>query len=168
MTLTNTSQMRKRLISEAGSISSGEPGEIDLASQAMVAYSSEASAHPVEHLIDGHCGPDATRWASDRPDTTERIVFEFDRPQNITRLVYEAEECFEERTQEVRIEVSSDHGRTYRQVLAQGYNFSPAGATFQHEDLRFDLSEITHLRLTVVPNKIGSGVATLTCLRLFA
>jgi hypothetical protein len=166
--LTNAPQIRKRLISEPGSISSEEPGEIDLASQAMVAYSSEDSAHPVEHLLDGHCGPDATRWASDRPDTTERIVFEFDRPQSISRLAYEVEERSLKRTQEVRVEVSCDHGRSYRQVLVQEYNFSPEGATFQHEELRFDLTEITHLRLTIVPNKSGSGVATLTCLRLFA
>jgi hypothetical protein len=45
-----------------------------------------------------------------------------------------------ERTQEVRVEVSSDHGRSYRQVLVQDYTFSPQGA---------------------------SGVATLTSLRLF-
>ena len=72
------------------------------------------------------------------------------------------------RTQEVRVEVSTDHGRTYRQVLAQEYTFSPQGATFQHEDLQLDLSAITHLRLTIVPNKGGSGIATLTSLRLFA
>jgi hypothetical protein len=85
-------------------------------------------------------------------------VFEFDRPQSTSRLAYEVEERSLERTQEVRVEVSCDHGRTYRQVLAQEYNFSPHGATFQHEELRFEFSDITHLRLTIVPNKMGSGV----------
>jgi hypothetical protein len=80
----------------------------------------------------------------------------------------EAEECCQERTQEVRVEVSTDHGRTHRQVLAQDYTFSPQGATFEHEDLQLDLPAITHLKLTIVPNKGGSGVATLTSLRLFA
>jgi hypothetical protein len=46
-------------------------------------------------------------------------VLEFDHPQQISCLVYEVEECWQERTQEVRVEVSSDHGRTYRQVLVQ-------------------------------------------------
>src|SRR5256885_4808373 len=32
-----------------------------------------------------------------------------------------------ERTQEVRVEVSSDHGRSHRQVLVQEYTFSPQG-----------------------------------------
>jgi hypothetical protein len=82
--------------------------------------------------------------------------------------VYEVEELSEERTQQVRVEVSSDHGRTHRQVMTQDYNFSPRGATFQHEELRMELPEITHLSLTIVPNKGGSGVATLTALRLFA
>jgi hypothetical protein len=49
-------------------------------------------------------------------------------------------------------------------VLAQDYTFSPHGATFQHEDLRLDLPAVTHLRLTIVPNKGGQGVATLTSL----
>jgi hypothetical protein len=63
------------------------------------------------------------------------------------------------------VEVSTDRGHSYRQVLAQDYTFSPQGATFQQEDLRLDLSGITHLRLTVVPNKGGTGIATLTSLR---
>jgi hypothetical protein len=63
---------------------------------------------------------------------------------------------------------SDDGGRTYRQILVQEYNFSPRGATFQREDQRIDLRQVTHLRLTVVPNKSGSGPATLTALRLFA
>ena len=62
-------------------------GEIDIASCATVAYSSEDPAHPVEHLLDEHSGPGATRWMSARPDTTEHIVIEFDRPQAISRLV---------------------------------------------------------------------------------
>jgi hypothetical protein len=61
-----------------------------------------------------------------------------DRPQQISCLVYEVEECRQERTQEVRVEVSSDHGRTYRQVLVQEYTFSPQGAIFQHEELRLE------------------------------
>jgi len=56
---------------------------------------------------------------SARPDTIEHIVLEFDQPQTISRLVYEVEEELRERTQEVRVEVSEDGGRTYRQILVQ-------------------------------------------------
>ena len=168
MDRTDNSRIRKRLMSEPSSTPPEWPGEIDIASHAALVYSSEDPDHPLEHLIDGHCGRGATRWASARPNTTERIVLEFDYAQRISRLVYEVEECRQERTQEVRVEVSSDHGRSYRQVLVQEYTFSPQGAIFQHEELRLELPTITHLSLTIVPNKSGSGVATLTALRLFA
>jgi hypothetical protein len=105
---------------------------------------------------------------SARPDTLEHIVVEFDRPQAISRLVYEVEETVRERTQEVRVEVSEDGARTYRQILVQEYNFSPRGATYQREEQRLDLHWVTHLRLTIVRNKNGSGTATLTALRFLA
>lgn len=168
MDRTDNSRIRKRLMSEQSSRPLERPGEIDIASHATLVYSSEDPEHPLEHLIDGNWGRGATRWASARPNTTERILLEFDHLQRISRLIYEVEECWQPRTQEVRVEVSSDHGRTYRQVLAQEYTFSPQGATFQHEDLRLDLPAVTHLSLTIVPNKGGSGVATLTSLRIFA
>jgi hypothetical protein len=66
------------------------------------------------------------------------------------------------------VEDAADGGRAYRQVLAQDYTFSPLGAPFQHEDLSLDLPAITHRSLTIVPNKGGSGTASLTSLRLFA
>jgi hypothetical protein len=119
-------------------------------------------------MLDGRNGPGATRWVSARPDTVEHIVIEFDRPQPVSRLLYEVEETLRERTQEVRLDVSEDGGQSYRQILVQEYNFSPRGATYQREEQRFNLRQVNHLRLTIVPNKSGSGTATLTALRLFA
>jgi hypothetical protein len=160
--------VRKRLLEEHEHGVFPEPGLIDLSAAATLAYSSEHPAHPVEHLLDGRDGPGGSRWVGARTDTTERVVVEFDRPHPVSRLVYEAEETERERTQEVHVEASTDGGRTYRRVLVQEYTFSPGGATFQREDLRLDLEGVTNLRLTVVPDKHGSGVATLTSLRLFA
>ena len=162
------SRMHKRLMSEQVSHRAGRTGEIDVASLAMFRYSSEDPVHPLDHLIDGRGGRGGTRWAGARANTTECIELEFDPAQEISRLVYEVEEYLVERTQQVRVEVSVDHGRIYRQVLAQDYNFSPEGATFQHEEVDLEVGPITHLRLTIVPNKSGSGVATLTSLRLSA
>src|SRR5690349_19585355 len=68
----------------------------------------------------------------------------------------------------VRVEVSDDGGRRYRQILVQEYNFSPRGATYQRQEQRLDLPRVTHLRLTIVPNKRGSGTASLTAIGLFA
>jgi hypothetical protein len=141
---------------------------LNLASVATIDYSSEDPAHPVEHLVDEHTGPGGSYWAAAQADTTEQLVLAFDQPQSVTRLVYEVGETEHERTQEVHVEASTDAGRSYRRVLVQEYTFSPRGATLQRENLRLDLRDLTHLRLTVVPNKHGSGVATLTSLRLYA
>src|ERR1700732_3383118 len=166
--MTDRSRLRKRPLETDATTNARAAGEIDIAGCATISYSAEDPAHPVEHMLDGRSGPEATRWMSARPDTTEHIVIEFDRPQTISRILYEVEETMRERTQEVRVEVSEDRGQSYRQILVQEYNFSPGGATYQREEQRFNLLQVTHLRFTIVPNKSGSGTATLTALRLFA
>src|SRR6516162_9017449 len=123
--------LRKRQLTADGVESTSAPGELDIASCATIAFTSEDPAHPVEHLLDGSSGPGATRWTSARADTSEQILVEFDKPQIVSRLVYEVEEATRERTQEVLVEVSEDGGRTYRQILVQEYTFSPGGATYQ-------------------------------------
>jgi hypothetical protein len=160
--------LRKRRLAADGAASASAEGELDIASCATIAFTSEDPLHPVEHMLDGSLGPGATRWTGARADAIEQILMEFDKPQILSQLVYEVEEATRERTQEVRVEVSEDGGRTYRQIIVQEYNFSPAGATFQRELQRLNLRQVSHLRLTIVPNKSGSGIATLTALRLFA
>lgn len=160
--------VRKRLLPKDGPDPAVPPGEIDIASHAVLAYTSEDPEHPIENLIDGRHGRNAPFWAGAKPNTAERIVVEFDRPESVSCMIYEVEECSCERTQEVRVEVSSDGARTYRQVLVQEFTFSPAGATFQREEQRLNLPPITHLRLTVVPDKQGSGTAKINSLRLFS
>lgn len=159
--------LRKFRIDDAHTPNSPTNGEIDLRAVATFGYSSEDPDHPIEHLLDGSSGVGATYWASARHDVTERLLLEFDSPQTISRLIYEVLETERSRTQEVRVEASEDGGKTYRQLLVQEYSFSPQGATFQREDLRFNLSQVSGIRLTIVPNKIGSGIATLSNLRLF-
>src|ERR1700730_18333535 len=98
------SRLRKRPLEADAAASGRAANEIDIAACATISYSSEDPAHPVEHLLDGHSGPGATRWMSARPDTLEHIVVEFDRPQAISRLVYEVEETVRERSQEGRVD----------------------------------------------------------------
>jgi hypothetical protein len=124
----HSSGLRKRQLEAGGARSARAADEVDIASCATTAYSSEDPARPVEHLLDGRSGPGATRWISARPDAIEQIVVEFDQPQTISRLVYEAEEALRERTQEVRVEVSDDGGRTYRQVLVSGVHLQSQGS----------------------------------------
>ena len=166
--MTERSPLRKRPLATDTGAAPVAAAEIDIAARATIAYSSEDQTNPVENLLDGCSGPGGTRWTSARPDTIECILVEFDRPQTISRIVYEVEETMRDRTQEVRVEVSDDGGRAYRQILVQEYNFSRRGATFQREEQHFNLDRVTHLRFTIVPNKSGSGAASLTTLRLFA
>jgi hypothetical protein len=159
--------LRKRRL-ERSTETDDDSGSLDVASVAAIEYSSEDPAHPVERMLDEHAGPSGSYWAAGQADTTERLVLVFDRPQSVTRLVYAVEEAEHERTQEMHIEASTDGGWAYRRLFVQEYTFSPRGATFEREDFRLELEDVTHLRLTVVPNKRGSGVAKLTSLRLFA
>jgi hypothetical protein len=161
------SNLRKRRLEQSTDIDD-DSTSIDLASVATIDYSSEDPAHPVECMVDEHAGPGGTYWAAGQADTTEQLVLAFDRPQSIARVVYAVEEAEHERTQEMHIEVSTDDGRTFRRIFVQEFTFSPRGATFEREDLKLELVDVTHLRLTLVPNKHGSGVAKLTSLRLFA
>jgi hypothetical protein len=165
--MTNPARLRKRLLEAEAMTCAGTDNEINIVGCATIAFSSESPAHPIEHLFDGHSGPGATRWISARPDTVERVIVEFDEPHSISHLVYEVEESVRERTQEIRVEISENGDRTCRQILVQEYNFSPSGATYQREELRLNLLRVSRLRLTVVPNKNGSGRATITTLRLF-
>jgi hypothetical protein len=157
---------KRRLVPDQPSGGAGEA--LDLASCATIGFSAEDPEHPVDNLLDDHDGPGGTFWSSDRPNTPEQLVVEFDTPRDLSRLVYEVEETRAERTQAVRVEASRDSGRTYRDLLMQEYVFSPHGATFQREDIRLQATALTHLRLTIVPNKGGSGKATLTSLRLYS
>jgi F5/8 type C domain len=166
--LSSPTGVRKRLLPRESANPAAPTGEIDLASHAILAYTSEDPEHSIENLIDRHYGRGGTFWAGSKVDVTECIIVEFEQPQSVSCMIYEVEECTSERTQEVRVEISADGARTYRQILVQEYTFSPAGATFQHEEQRLNLPSITHLRLTIVPDKHGSGAAKLNSLRLFA
>jgi hypothetical protein len=159
---------RKHLLSEEPEQSSRRAGEIDILASATLGYSSEKPGYPVEHVFDGSGGRGATRWIAAQPDTTDRIIIEFEQTQSISRLIYEVEETELERTQEVRVEVRFKGFDLYNTILTQQYCFSPAGSTYQREDLRLTLSAVTDVRLTIVPNQSGHGSATLTQFQLFA
>jgi hypothetical protein len=158
-------RIRKRLLSDRSP--SDRESALDLAGCASFEYTSEDPEHLLENILDDCSGPGGTYWSGSRADVTERLIIAFDAPQTVSCVIYEVEESQSERTQQIRIELSEDSGKTYRAVLNQEYTFSPHGATFQREDIRLAASVVTHIRLTVFPNKTGSGKATLVSLRLY-
>jgi hypothetical protein len=166
----NKGNLRKHLLPEHSGVRTREPShlaELDLANCATIYFSSEHPEHPLEHMLDGTAGRGATRWTGAQPNIREEIVFQFDEPQHIAHVAFEVEETQCARTQEVRAEYSTDGGRSYRQAFVQEYNFSPTGSTYQCENIGVDMRAVTHFRMVIVPNKSGSGIATLTSVRLF-
>jgi hypothetical protein len=105
-------------------------------------------------MPDGRSGRGATYWWSGQQNTTEQVVIEFDRPERVSRLIYDVEELRAERTQPVTMEPSTDGGETYRAGFVQEYTFSANGSTYQRENLSFDLHGVTHMRFIVVPARV--------------
>ena len=125
--------LRKQIIGKAPATPAPMPGEIDLTAVAVVQVTSESPEHPVDHAFDGRRGPGGSRWMAGEPGE-QTLILAFDAPQAIRRVILEVEEPEVARTQELQLAVSTDGGRTYREVLRQEYNFSPPGTTFERED----------------------------------
>ena len=146
--------MRKKIISKAdlGAVLSS-PNELDIANMATVYVTSEDPAFPIEQAFDRPRGPGGSRWMAAEPGE-QTIILEFERPQTIQRICLEIEELEVSRTQALLMDVSHDGGHTYQQTLRnQEYNFSPPGTTFEREEWTVNLSNVTHLRLLIKPDK---------------
>jgi hypothetical protein len=159
-----TTRVRKRRLTDhlAGPVPQGR--EKDLAAIATVLVTSEAAGHPIEHVFDQHRGPGGSRWMAAEPG--EQIVrLAFDTPQSIHQITVEVEEPEVSRTQELQLAISSDGGRTYREVLRQEYTFSPPGTAFEHEEWTIAAEGVTHVQLVIKPDKGHTPCrATLTTL----
>jgi hypothetical protein len=156
--------LRKQLIPKR----SGEPasleGEIPIAAVATVQVTSEQPDHPIDHAFDASRGPGGSRWVADAPGE-QTVILLFDSPQSIRRIGLEVEELAVSRTQELSVSVSSDGGRTYRELVRQEFNFSPPGTSFERELWSVSVGAVTHLRLDIKPDKGGQvGRASLTSL----
>ena len=139
---------------------------IDIAAVATVLVTSEEPDHPIDHAFDDRRGPGGSRWIAGEPGE-QTVILAFDAPQSIRRVALEVEEPEVPRTQELQLAVSTDGGRTYRELLRQEYNFSPPGTTFEREDWAVESHAATHLRLMIRPDKGGKPCrATITSLSL--
>jgi len=156
--------MRKRIVApRERETTTAEDDWLDLEGLADVEVTSEDSAHPIEAaLLAGH----GSGWrASARGKQTIRLLFT--HPQRLKRIYLSYVEPATPRTQEYVLRWSADGGSSYREIVRQQWNFSPQGATSETEDYRVDLSAVTALELSIVPD-IGGGeaFASLASLRL--
>ena len=156
--------MRKRIIPSAEEVTppSGEDW-LDLEAIAEVEITSEDPAHPVESaLVPG----DDSGWRASGPGE-QAIRLLFTQPQPLHRIWLEFVEPTVERTQEFVLRWSPDGGQTLHEIVRQQWNFSPQGSPRQTEDHRVELTDVTLLELSIVPDfGGGTGHASLAQLRL--
>ena len=158
--------LRKQVVPKRCSESASFEGEISIADVATVQVTSEEADHPIDNAFDHNRGPGGSRWIADGPGE-QTVILLFDSPQMIRKIGVEVEELAVSRTQELSVSVSSDGGRTYRELVRQEFNFSPSGTSFERELWSASAGAVTHLRLEIKPDKGGRvGRATLTSLTL--
>jgi hypothetical protein len=156
--------LRKQVIPKPSPGPASLEGEIPIADVAMVQVTSEQADHPIDNAFDPSRGPGGSRWIAGTPGE-QSVTLLFDRPQGIRQIAVEVEELAVSRTQELSVSVSSDGGRTYRELVRQEFNFSPPGTSFERELWSVSADAVTHLRLEIKPDKGGRvGRATLTSL----
>jgi hypothetical protein len=156
--------MRKRIIPSVQK-DIPPPGEdwLDLERLAQVEITSEDAEHPIESALLPHRG---SGWRAAGPgEQTIRLLF--DHPQQVRRIWLQFLEPVTERTQEFVLRWSPDGGRSFREIVRQQWNFSPQGAACETEDHRVDLSGVTVLELSIIPDISGGDAhASLSQLRL--
>ena len=154
--------MKKQIIDDVPGVApQARERWLDLDSCAEVRLTSEDPGNPIEGALeDGR----ATGWRAAKSGA-QTIWLHFVRPQAI-REVQLRFEATEHRTQEFVILWSGDGGVTYHEIVRQQFNFSP-GASLEQETYLPNLSEVTDLKLTIIPDiSGGSARAALRALRL--
>jgi|SRR5437667_3559240 len=156
--------MRKRFVTPTpATVQARGEGWVDLEHAATVEVTSENKDFPIESAlsIEPRQG-----WRAAEPGTqTIRLVF--DEPQELKRisLVFEEDEMM--RTQEFVLRASSNSGGRFRQIVRQQWNFSAPSSTREIEEYRVELSHVTVLELTIVPDISGDAArASLKTLHL--
>jgi hypothetical protein len=141
--------MRKRIIPPVQK-DTPPPGEdwLDLERLAQVEITSEDATRPIESaLLPGR----GSGWRAAGPgEQTIRLLFA--HPQRLRRIWLQFVEPVTERTQEFVLRWSPDGGQSFREIVRQQWNFNPQGATCETEDHRVDLSGVTVLELSIIPD----------------
>ena len=157
--------MRKRLITpRPETVRPRGEGWLDVERAAIVEITSEDRNFPVESAF---VSKEAQGWRAAMAGTqTIRLIF--DQPQRLKQISLVFEEKEIPRMQEFVLRWSSDGGSSFREIVRQQWNFSPPETIREVEQYQVELSNVTVLELTVVPNTSGgSARASLKSLCLF-
>jgi hypothetical protein len=138
-------------------------GSLDIERAAVVEVTSEEKDCPIESaFISG----DTRGWRAAEPGPqTIRLIF--DQPQSLKLISLVFEEKETARTQEFVLRWSSNGGNSFREIVRQQWNFGPPETTREAEEYQVELSDVTVLELTIVPDiSDGTARASLKSLRL--
>jgi len=147
--------MRKRIVTPTpATVQTRGEGWLDLEHAATVEVASEDKDFPIESSLSIE---PSQGWRAAEPGA-QTIRLLFDQPQELKRisLVFEEDEMM--RTQEFVLRASSSCGGRFRQIVRQQWNFSAPTSMQEVEDFRVELSDVTVLELTIVPD-ISGGAA---------
>ncbi len=141
--------MRKQI---TGAVSGGAGSTggkwLDLETLAQVEVSSEADGFPVEGVFT----PGSSRpWQAAFPGVA-RLVLRFDAPLLIAQVLLHCVDAEHERTQEWALRARLADG-TEREIVRQGWNFSPGGSTEQREVYTLNLGSVRELALSIDPDR---------------
>ena len=155
--------MRKRIATPTPATPHAQEDWLDLERAATVEVTSEDKDFPIESSLSIEPGQG---WRAAQPGAqTIRLVF--DEPQELKRISLVFEENDMTRTQEFVLRASSNPGGPFREIVRQQWNFSVPTSTREIEDYRVELSDVTVLELTIMPDiSSGAAHASLKSLRL--
>ncbi len=139
--------MRKQV---TGGIEASADGTtwLELEAIAEVVVSSEAPAHPIENAL---VGPGTVHWQAAVAGAST-ITLRFDTPMLLTATRLEFAEPAHERSQEWAISAVFADG-TARELLRQGWNFSPSGSREQREQYTLSTAPVRSLTLWIDPDR---------------
>src|SRR5690242_3911676 len=152
-------KMRKRLATNPPVVQARSERWLDIEHAATVEVTSEDKDFPVESSLSTEHG---RGWRAAEPGA-QTIRLLFDQPQEIRRISLMFEEDEVKRTQEFVLR----SGGPFREIVRQQWNFSAPSSTREAEEYRVELSDVTILELTIVPDiSGGAACASLKGLRL--
>ena len=136
---------------------------LDVERAAVVEITSEEKGYPVESAF---VSREMRGWRAAEPGPqTIRLIFDQPQRQKLISLVFEEKETA--RTQEFVLRWSADGGSSFREIVRQQWNFSPPETIREVEEYQVELSNVTVVELTIVPNTGGGTArASLNSLRL--
>lgn len=124
---------------------------IDVAALASVEVTSEEELYPVDHLFDGRDGPGGSCWTASTSGP-QVIVLRFHRPVALDTVVIESEERSDTRTRIIELSGWSELTQRPFEHPPRELRYSPYGPSFHRASWELGESDVTHLRLRVIPD----------------